>query len=48
MWPDDKIWVPEMLKGEHVNYQFYFKDNQINDYKKGTATLASEEIIGRL
>jgi 8-oxo-dGTP pyrophosphatase MutT (NUDIX family) len=48
MWPDDKIWVPEILKGEQVNYQFYFKENQITNYSKGTATLASEEIIGRL
>ena len=48
MWPDDKIWLPEMLKGEQVNYQFYFKENQIINFKKGTATLASADTIGRL
>ena len=27
MWPDDKHWLPKVIKGEYVKADFYFDDN---------------------
>jgi 8-oxo-dGTP pyrophosphatase MutT (NUDIX family) len=33
MWPDDRYWLPQALRGEFVNYRFYFSaDNKIRKY----------------
>ena len=35
MWEDDKIWLPEFLSGEKVEYEFVFwLDWKIKSYKK--------------
>jgi hypothetical protein len=35
MWEDDKIWLPRFLKGESIEYDFYFgSDGKIRNWKK--------------
>lgn len=35
MWEDDIIWIPEMLRGENVNYHFKFThDGKMISYDK--------------
>ncbi|MDR2540809.1 MAG: NUDIX domain-containing protein [Candidatus Peribacteria bacterium] len=29
MWPDDKVWLPELLKGENFRYEFTY--SSLND-----------------
>lgn len=34
MWEDDKIWLPRMLDGEYIEYDFYFwHEGKIRDYR---------------
>lgn len=34
MWEDDRIWIPRMLDGEKVEYDFHFgNDGKIKEYK---------------
>lgn len=38
MWPDDKIWLPEVLAGKKVNASFHFdKTEQIEKYDLKTS-----------
>jgi hypothetical protein len=33
MWEDDRIWIPRMLAGEKIEYNFYFgNDGKIRNY----------------
>ncbi len=35
MWPDDRYWLPQVLKGERVKMRFYFdKDNNLVKHNK--------------
>jgi 8-oxo-dGTP diphosphatase len=27
-WPDDRIWVPRVLAGEHIDYEFLFSEDE--------------------
>jgi hypothetical protein len=38
MWEDDSIWIPEMLRGENVNYHFKFThEGKMISYDKDPA-----------
>ena len=34
MWDDDRVWLPEVLGGDQVNYRFEFKDEKVVYFKK--------------
>ncbi len=35
MWEDDEIWIPRLLRGERVNYKFYFtQQGKLLSYNK--------------
>lgn len=34
MWKDDKYWLPRVLAWEYVEYEFYFKWDDIESYKQ--------------
>jgi hypothetical protein len=33
MWPDDKYWLPILLKGENFEGEFHFDDRKLIDYQ---------------
>ncbi|MEP7104204.1 MAG: NUDIX domain-containing protein [Candidatus Dojkabacteria bacterium] len=33
MWPDNLLWVPQVLKGENVNGIFLYEEGKVVDYK---------------
>jgi len=32
MWEDDKIWIPDLIEGKQVNFQFFFKKENLISY----------------
>ena len=47
MWPDDKYWLPRVLKGERIKAEFVFKlpDNDQEEKKENTLSKPGDELI---